>query len=539
MKKTIYIFLSLIIIVALFSTVGCKKAEEEDFVTTSEIEAHIRFLSDDLLEGRSVGSQGLEIAALYQESHFRSLGLSPLYEDSFLQEVVLKGCTPDKNASFEIFSESVPIDQEFQLAEDFVITSFREDNPEGVEGEMVYCGYLIQAPEREWDDIKGTDLKGKVLLVEINEPGNYPEGIFEGEDMTYYGRWVYKYEKASELGALGVLIIHNTKGAAYGWDVVKNSNNKESFFLPERQTNLFFQGWIQGQAAEAILSETGFEHSQLKESAETSDFKPVPLGIKTRVRQKVSFRIVKSNNVAALLKGKHKNKKDKYIILSAHYDHLGKDESLEGDQIYNGAVDNCSASSCLLSLARYYSMRPEELKVDLVFVAVTAEEEGLLGSDYFARHLPIPATDVLANLNFEMANVWGETEEVYAIGGKHSDLNEICAEAADKIDVDYIPERDGELGYFFRSDQLSFARAGIPAVWLHEGITSRGENKDFILTKTREYRQSKYHKVADEIEDDWDLKGTIQITRWAHEIIKILERMEELPSFKSTSSFRR
>ncbi|MBN2245328.1 MAG: M28 family peptidase [Candidatus Aminicenantes bacterium] len=539
LKKTTYVLLSLVIITAVLSAINCKKAEDKNFVTSNEIEAHIRFLSDDLLEGRAVGSRGLEIAALYQENHFRSLDLEPFFKDSYLQEVVLKGCTPDTNASFEIFSELEPIDREFKLVDDFVVTSFREDNPEGVEGELLYCGYLIQAPERDWDDIKGADLKGKVLLVEINEPGNYPDGIFEGEDMTYYGRWVYKYEKASELGALGILIIHNTKGAAYGWDVVKNSNNKESFFLPEKQTNLFFQGWIHGQTAESIIEKAGFDHSQLKEKAETVDFKPVPLGINARVRQEVSFRTVRSNNVAALLKGTHKNKKDKYIILSAHYDHLGRDESLEGDQIYNGAVDNCSASACMLSLARYYSMRPEELKVNLIFVAVTAEEEGLLGSDYFARHLPLPTSDVLANLNFEMANVWGETEEVYAIGGKHSDLNEICAEAAEKIDVEYIPERDGELGYFFRSDQLSFARAGIPAVWMHEGITSRGENKDFILNKTREYRASKYHKVADEIEDDWDLNGTVQITRWANEIIKILQNREEIPQFKPTSSFRR
>jgi len=537
-RKTaaINIFLTFIL---LITAISCKKSTDEFSVTANEIEAHIRFLSDDLLEGRAVGSRGIEIAALYQENYFRSLGLEPLFGGSYLQEVTLKGCTPDRNASFEIFSESDPVNQKYQINEDFVVTSFREDNPEGVEGEIVYCGYLIQAPERDWDDIKGTDLKGKVLLVEINEPGNYPEGLFDGEDMTYYGRWVYKYEKASELGALGVLIIHNTKGAAYGWEVVKSSNNKESFFLPEKQTSLFFQGWMHGQTADVIIGEAGFDHPQLREQAETTDFKPVPLGINARVRQKVTFRTVRSNNVAALLKGTHKNKKDKYIILSAHYDHLGKDESLEGDKIYNGAVDNCSASACLLSLARYYSTRPQDLKVDLVFAAVTAEEEGLLGSDYFARHLPFSNGEVLANLNFEMANVWGETKEVYTIGGKHSDLDEVCAAAADAIGVEYIPERNGELGYFFRSDQLSFARAGIPAVWLHEGITSRGEDPDFIMTKTREYRQSKYHNVADEIEADWDLGGTVQITWWAHEIIKILQDMDVLPQFKPTSSFKR
>ena len=536
MKKTPMIIIFLAFIVLLTAS-SCKKAVDKFPVTPKEIEAHIRFLSDDLLEGRAVGSRGIEIAALYQENHFRSLGLDPFFGNSYQQEVILKGSYPDRNASFEVFSKEWS--HKFMIYEDFILTSLREDNPEGVEGEIIYCGYLIQAPERDWDDIKGTDLKGKVLLVEVNEPGNYSGGIFDGEDMNYYGRWMYKNEKASELGALGILIIHNTKGAAYGWDVVVNSNYGESFFLPERNTNLFFQGWVHSQTAEAIMKEAGFDRSKLKEQAESPDFHPIPLGFNARIRQKVEFRTVRSNNVAAILKGTHKARKNRYIILSAHYDHFGRDEGLEGDQIYNGAVDNCSASACMLSLARYYSLRPEDLKVDLVFAAVTAEEEGMLGSDYFARHLPFPASDVLANLNFEMTGVWGETEDVYAIGGKHSDLDEICAAAADKIGVDYIPERDGELGYFFRSDQLSFVRAGIPAVWLHEGITSRGKDQDFILSKTREYRQSKYHKVADEMEDDWDLKGTVQITKWAQEIIKILQNMEDLPQFKPTSSFKR
>ena len=532
-RKLFIIFLFILVIFW-----GCQKPNKGlRPITPGEIEAHIRFLSDDLLEGRGVGSKGLAIAALYQESLFRNLGLEPAFGESYCQPFALSGSKPDKDASLEIFSEGWSLD--YRIYEDFMVGSERKDCPEGIEGELVYCGYLIQALERDWDDIKGSDLKGKVLLVEVNEPGNYPGGIFDGEEMTYYGRWTYKFEKASELGAAGILIIHNTRGAGYGWEVVRNSWSGESFFLPDKVNNLFFQGWIHEQAAEKFLSRAGFDRKELVSSAEKKDFTPISLGLNARVRQKPTFRSVSTKNVAGILRGKHKKHKDRYVILSAHYDHLGRDPQKEGDQIYNGAVDNCSASASVLSLARYYSQRPENLKINLVFVAVTAEEEGLLGSDYFARHLPFSESKILANLNFEMTNVWGETEEVYAIGGKHSDLGEICTQAAEKMGLQYIPERNAELGFFFRSDQLSFARAGIPAVWLHEGITSKKKDKDFIQKKHEEYQKYRYHNVEDEIDTGWDLKGAVQITAWAQEIIDLLSDSKEVPQFKSSSSFKR
>lgn len=533
-KATIKVFLLLF----LLAFWRCQQRPEDIYaITPAEIEGHIGFLSDDLLEGRAVGSKGLDLAALYHESCFLSLGLEPAFGKSFRQPLVLYGSQPDKSSSLEFFSELVHVDCE--MFEEFVVRSQRQDCPEGVEGELVYCGYLIQAPERDWDDIKGASLKGKVLLVEVNEPGNYPGGIFDGEDMTYYGRWTQKFEKATQLGATGILIIHNDKGAAYGWEVVRNSWAGESFFLPDVRSSLFFQGWLHGKTAEDFLSAAGFNRHELLSQAEDKNFKPVPLGLHVRVRQKPRFRSVESENIGAVVKAKNKKRSDRYVILSAHYDHLGRDPNLEGDQIYNGAVDNCSASAVLLSLARYYSQRPERLKLNLIFVALTAEEKGLLGSDYFTRHLPVSKSSVLANLNFEMTNVWGETEDVYAIGGKHSDLDEVCKQAAAKLGLEYIPERDAELGYFFRSDQLSFARAGIPAVWLHEGITSKGKDKDYVLRKVRDYRRYRYHQLSDQIENDWDLRGAAQVARWAQEVISLLSESGDFPMFKDSSSFRR
>jgi Zn-dependent M28 family amino/carboxypeptidase len=531
----------LIISCSLFFS-GCFKEKPLAEITSEELLAHIRTLSDDVYEGRGLGGRGIELAADYQEDFFKQFGLIPFFGDSYRQSFTLIGVQPDLSATLEIIppkgsKSNMTITP--ALLDDFVVKSERQDCPPEVQGEIVYCGYLIQAPERDWDDIKGFDLKGKVLLVEINEPGNYPGGIFDGEDMNYYGRWIYKFEKATELGAAGVLIIHNDRGATYGWSVVRNSWAKESFFLPEKPRTLFFQGWVTQQLAEKIFDAAGLSRKKLLAEAETSDFLPKPLGITIKVKQKPMFRQVKTENVAGLLGSKKAEAKTRYIIFSAHYDHLGKDSNLEGDQIYNGAVDNSSATACLLALASYYSQLKDELPVNLVFAAVTAEEQGLLGSDYLASHLSLPNSSVLANINFEMTNVWGETEDVYAVGARYSELDDICRQAAERLGYQYTLERGGNYGFFFRSDQLSFARHGIPAVWLHEGVVSKGPDKNLIIRKSEEYQKSKYHQVTDEIEADWDMSGALQLIRWAREIVTILGEQEKVPQFKPQSAFQR
>ncbi|MCX6568897.1 MAG: M28 family peptidase [Candidatus Aminicenantes bacterium] len=506
-------------------------------ITVKEIESHIRYLSSDLLEGRAVGTKGIEMAARYQEDYFKTMGLEPAFGTSFRQTFPLKGSKPDPQASLEFAGPAVAIVP--VPWDEFVIRTEREDAPAEAAGDLVYCGYLVQAPERSWDDIKGLDLAGKVLLVEINEPGNRPGGVFDGEDMTYYGRWPYKFEKAEELGAAGVLIIHDTKGAAYGWDVLRASWGNESFFLPDRNPRLLFEGWINGETADKLLSAVKLDRQALRAKAESMDFAPVPLGLRAKVRQDRIFRTVDGVNVAGIVRAKHPGSQKRTIILSAHYDHFGKDETLQGDQIYNGAVDNCSASALLLALAGYYAQRPEKLKADLCFVAVTAEEQLLLGSDYFARHLPFPNDTVVADINLEMANVWGETEDVFAIGARHSDLDEVCRRAAEELGLRYIPERNGELGFFYRADQLSFARAGIPGVWLSQGIVAKGPDKDLVQREFVDYRATKYHKVTDEIQPGWDLRGALQLADWARGIISILQEREALPQFLPSSSFKR
>jgi Zn-dependent M28 family amino/carboxypeptidase len=540
--KAAKITLVFILFLLLSLNFSCSHKKEVAEITAEELLHHIRLLSDDVYEGRGLGSRGIEMAAEYQENYFRQFGLQPFFPEGYRQKFSLIGVSPDLSATMEIIppksarqkNSLVPV-----MLEDFVLKSEREDCPEEVEAELVYAGYLIQAPERNWDDLKGQEVRGKVLLVEINEPGNYPGGLFDGENMTYYGRWVYKFEKAAELGAAGILIIHNDRGATYGWSVVRNSWAKESFFLPEKNRSLYFQGWVTESLASKIFELAGLDRQKLLAEAETPNFSPKATGLKIKVRQQPKFRPVQAENVVAWLRSLRPEAKNKYVIISAHYDHLGRDPNLQGDQIYNGAVDNCSATACLLALAGYYAQFRGDIPVNLIFAAVTAEEQNLLGSSYLATHLPLPNSSILANLNLEMTNVWGETEDVYAIGASHSDLDEICRQAAERLGLRYIPERGGNYGFFFRSDQLSFARHGIPAVWLHEGVVARGPDPDKIIRKSEEYQKKFYHQVTDEVQADWDLRGALQILRWAREIIELLGQQEKLPQFKPTSSFRR
>ncbi len=525
-------------VAALLGFAACRGGDRgPEPISAREIDAHIRYLSDDLLEGRAVGSRGIELAAAYQEDYFKTFKLEPAFGKSYRQTFDLRGFRQDPASILEISGRNVLIAPVHR--EEFVIASQCETAPVPAEGEIVYCGYFIQAPERNWDDLKGLDLRGKVVLCEINEPGNRPGGVFDGEDMTYYGRWMSKFERATALGAAGILLIHNDKGAAYGWDVLKTSWSVEQFFLPDRRPSLYFQGWLRGDTADAVLKAAKLDRAELLAGAERADFVPVPLGLKASVRQATVYRTVPGVNVAGFIRGKHKDAGGRVIVMSAHYDHFGRNEALVGDQIYNGAVDNNAATAAMLALAGYYAQRPELLKVDLLFAGVTAEEQGMLGSDYLARHLPVPVERVAANINFEMTNVWGPTADVFAIGARQSTLDDVCRRAAGEIGLRYIPERNGELGFYFRSDQLSFARVGIPGVWLCQGIESLGEDKDRVQRKFIEYRKSKYHKVTDEMEPDWDYAGTLQILDWTREIVRLLEAEKALPDWKPESSFRR
>ncbi len=498
---------------------------------------HIKHLASDELEGRGIGERGLELATDYHARKFKEWGLEPMFGGSYRQPFSLLGSKPDPTAAMEISSAGGAT--ALKNIEQFVVGGFRKDCPPVATGDLVYAGYLIQAPERGWDDLKGADLKGKVLLVEVNEPGNEPGGIFDGQVMTYYGRWTYKFEQASRLGALGILLIHNRKKASYGWQVVKNSWSAEGFITPDRVPGQCFSGWIsEGKAAE-VIKRAGKDPAALRASAEEKSFAPVPLKTQVKVSQKPTFRTVKVENVAAVVRGAVKGDNERFVVFSAHHDHLGKDPSLKGDQIYNGAVDNSSASAVMLALARHFALAKERPPISLIFLAATAEEEGLLGSAYFVDHSPVPVKQLAANLNLELTNVWGETDDVFAIGGRLSTLEPILTAAASKAGLRYVAEPPDLDGYFYRSDQISFARAGIPAVWLTEGPTARGKDPTRVSKARQAFKRTDYHRVTDEVKPTWDLAGAVQIARWAKEAILLLGQAKEAPRFLPKSGFTR
>ncbi len=396
-----------------------------------QLEAHIRFLADDLCQGRALGSQGLELANLYLESQYRRLGLRPGFGDSYRQPFTLVGSKPDPQPKLIFQARGTELRPTYR--EQFVAFSSRLDAASKVQGELVYAGYEIQAPEREWDDIKGVDLKGKILLVEVNEPGNQPGGIFEGTQMTYYGRWTYKYEKAAELGAAGVLLVHNPKRATYGWDVVRNSWTTEGFFIPEQTHSAQFEGWLNEETVKKICQMGGHDYGQLLQSAEGPQFKPQPLGVTVTLEHQPVYREVSSANVGAWLPGTAPEK-NPFVVVTAHQDHLGVDGK---GGVYNGLVDNVSACASMLTLAEDLANR-EPLPLNVLFVAVTAEEQGLWGSRFLAGNLPVDPGRVWANINLEMTNIWGPSPDLYAIGSGQSNLDQLCRVAANKIGAEYI-----------------------------------------------------------------------------------------------------
>ena len=496
-------------------------------VTAEELALDINTLSSDDFDGRGVGTEGLEKAVAWHETTFQELGLEPLFGDSYRQPFTLTAATPDPKS---ILAITVPPGKAALLArlDEYVTVSW---NPGAtvVEAPVVYAGHLIVAPDRGWDDVKGMDLKGRILLVEVNEPGNRKGGIFDGPNMTWYGRWAYKFEEAARQGAAGILLIHNDQRAGYAWNVVRTGWSGEDFYWQDRpETKLGFMGWITQDAAKNLLKQSGKSLSLLRSKAENEDFRPIELGMVARVEQHPSFRQIEVANVAGVLRSNHPETKDRYVVVSAHFDHIGTAPSGKGDRIFNGAVDNCAATATMVGTARHFLRHRDSVPFNLVFVGLTAEESGLNGSRYFAERLPMPVEQVWGNINHEMTNVWGRTSNVFVYGAGFSQLTDVARTAAQGLGWGFVDDHIDTGGMSFRSDQLSFARAGIPAVWLHEGTIGVDGQRD-AGARREWYLQNRYHQVTDEVEDDWDLEGTVQMVEWSVAIIHELAKRPTRP----------
>ena len=529
-------------------TASAQSAEVREAARTITVDGmmkHIRVLSSDEFEGRAPGTPGEEKSVNYIREQFQSMGLKPGNPDgTYIQDVPLVGFAAHPTISFSAGSQKI----DFKFPNDAVVWSRHflpdvkvEDCP------VVFVGYGVVAPEYGWDDYKGVDVRGKTLLMLINDPPvpdpNDPEKldpkVFKGREMTYYGRWTYKYEIAAAKGAKAAIIVHQTGPAGYPWGVVMMSNGRETFGLqtPDATSNrVAVEGWVTLDNARKMVSAAGADFDALKKSAVSRDFRPVKLNLKANIDVQSTIRKVASRNVVAKLEGSDPKLKDQYIIYTAHWDHLGRDPKLQGDQIYNGALDNASGTAALLEIARAYTkVKP---KRSVLFLSVTAEEKGLLGSKYYAEHPLYPLTSTLADFNIDGVNVWGKTRDVGVVGMGQSTLEDVLAATVKEQGRILVQESDPTKGHYFRSDHFEFAKVGVPALYLDRGSDYVGKPRDYGARKRDEYVARDYHQVSDEIKPDWDLSGAAEDMQLFFEVGYKVAEGDAWPQWKAGSEFK-
>ena len=482
--------------------------------------AHIRTLSSDEFEGRGPGSKGEQLTIKYVEDQFRSAGLEPGNPDgTYLQNVPLVGITPDAGMKLIFTGRGKTLEPRYQ--NDFIAWSKRVTDTSAIDADMIFVGYGVQAPEFQWDDFKGGDVKGKVLVVLINDPpvpdptdpAKLEPKVFGGAAMTYYGRWTYKFEKAAQMGAAGCIIIHQTDRAGYPWEVVQNSWSGTQFdpATPDKNLGrLAVESWITSDFATKLFRAAGKDLDKLIQAAASRDFKPVPLGIHARLTIHNSLQTIESHNVIAKLTGSDPKLKNTYVVYSAHWDHLGIGPEVNGDKIYHGAVDNASGTAALLEIARAYKALARPPRRTMLFLSVTAEEQGLLGSQYYAEHPLYPLARTALDINMDGMNVEGRTRDIVQIGRGASTLDDIVEAVAHEQGRIVKSDPEPEKGFYYRSDHFEFAKNGIPAFDPDEGVEFIGKPEGWGLEERRKYTAERYHKPADKIQPDWDLSGAIE-----------------------------
>ena len=505
------------------------------------LRADIRFLADDLLEGRGPGTRGDQLAQRYIATQFELLGLEPAAPGGqWSQTVPLVGVTtrpPDQL----VFRKG---DRSLQLSNsaDYVVTCGKAVDESTIkDAEIVFVGYGIQAPEYDWNDFKDVDVRDKILLVMNSDPASDPE-LFAGRTRLFYGRWDYKYAKAAELGAAGMLIIHTSASAGYPYQVVQTSWTGEQMALGGPQPNrLPLEGWLSEEAARKLAELAGQDLDELRANAEKRDFRPVPLETTLSTSMKCRVRQRDTGNVLGLLKGSDPELSKEWVVFTAHHDHLGMSEARDEstDNIYNGAIDNASGVGVMLSIARAFATLPasERPKRSILFAAVAAEEQGLLGSEYLARNPPNPAGYLAAVINIDGINILGPTEDVAVIGKGKSDLDEIVQRIAKWQKRVVVGDQFPDRGYYYRSDQFSLAKVGVPGVYLGSGIHVIGKPDGWGKQKLREWTENIYHQTSDEYSDEWDLRGAIQDARLLFYVGLEVANQAKLPAWNAGDEF--
>ena len=512
-----------------------------DGMSEERMRAHLKFLASDALEGRGTGQRGGELAAEYLATQFELAGLRPGAADgSYFQKVPLMGITTEPGTSLKLANPrgSVPL----KFGEDYVAWSRTEEAVTDQKSDLIFVGYGIVAPEFGWDDYKGTDVRGKTLLMLVNDPPSTDPKFFGGPALTYYGRWTYKFEMGLKKGANGVILIHTTPSAGYGWNVVQNSWTKEQPFVGRAsgEPALQLESWITEARAQDLFKLAGKDLDEARREAGRKEFHPVPMGVTVTSHIVCQVRPVVTANVLGLLEGGDPERKKEAVIYTAHYDHLGVGKPENGDAIFNGAVDNASGCSILLELARDYAeaasagARPPR---SILFIAAAAEEGGLRGSQYYATHPTVPPGRIAADLNIDGIQVIGKAVEYTFLGSDKTTLGPVIAWAEGEFHFKNVPDPEPGQGSYYRSDHFNFAKVGVPAVSIDQGNKFEGKDPEWGKKAWEDYNEHRYHRPSDEYDPAWDFSGLVKLARIAGSIGWIVASQPELPSWQPGDEF--
>ena len=514
-------------------------------ITAEDILRHTSVLASDEFEGRGPGTNGEERTVEYLTQAFTTLGLEPGSPDGgWVQPVPLVGLTATATAAMEVGGKPIAL----VGPADYVAWTRRVQPEVKVEdSELVFVGYGVVAPEYGWDDYKDVDVTGKTIVMLVSDPpvpsagdtAQLDTALFRGRAMTYYGRWTYKYEVAREKGAAAAIVIHETGPAGYPFEVVNARWGREEFDIQSPDDNMSavaVQAWITEPKARELMAAAGQDFDALKRAAVTKDFRPVSLNGTADFTITNQIREVSSRNVVAKLTGARLP--EEYIIYTAHWDHLGMDTTRTGDQIFNGALDNASGTAAMLEVAEAFTKLPAKPDRTVVFLAVTAEEKGLLGAKYYAENPLYPLARTVANINIDGVNQWGRTSDLIVVGLGNSELDDVLAEAAATQQRTIKPDAEPEKGFYYRSDHFEFAKQGVPALYAGKGTEYVGKPADYGQQKRDDFTANHYHKVSDEVRDDWDLTGAVDDAQLFFQVGYRLSRRSEWPEWKPGAEFK-
>ncbi len=509
----------------------------QTYITRAALEAPIRFLSSDLLEGRGPATRGDELARLYLQTRLEGLGYQPAFDGKWQQPFDIVGIKSQFPKTWAFQGKNRRVDLAWR--DDYIAASgLQKDSVSVDDAELVFVGYGIQAPEFHWDDFKGMDLTGKILVMMNNDPDWDPK-LFAGKRRLYYGRWDYKYESAARQGAAGAIIIHTTPSAGYPWQVVQSSWGGEQFALPESaEPHLHIKAWATEDATRRLLKSGGFDLDKLLAAARSRSFKPVPLGIRTSLSFTNKLSRVQTANVGGLLTGSDPKLAGEVLILSAHHDHFGIGEpDASGDRIYHGAVDNASGCAQVLAMARAYAALPARPRRSVLALFVAGEERGLLGSGYYAQHPSFPAGRIAANINIDGGNIFGRTRDVTLISLGKSSLDEIAEAVARSQGRVVKPDQFPDRGYYYRSDQFSFAKIGVPALFFSDGTDFVGRPEGWGRQQIEEWELKKYHQPSDRLDGSWTFDGMIEDAQLDFIAGWLITQEDAMPTWRAGDEF--